>query len=103
MSLTSYFSRFLSFSFLFSFCSGFSVLFIDLLVIFHVYLRLFIFLEPEDSFDRTLLYGYELPSSFPSQILFLVFYEWKTMGLMMMILHWIGSACSRILLNEPKT
>ena len=73
VSLTSCFSRFLSFSSLFSFCSGFSVLFIGLLVIFHVYLRLFIFLESGDSFGRALLYGYELPLSFPLQTLSIVF------------------------------
>ena len=36
------------------------------------------------NFDRTLLYGYELPSFFPFQMLTIVFYERDTQSMMMM-------------------
>ena len=87
VSLTFCFYRFLSISSLSSFCSGSSFIFIGLKVIFHVLLRLFIFLERGDSFGRALLYGYELSPSFPFQTLALVFYDRNILCRMMMMIY----------------
>ena len=39
----------------------------------------------EGFFDRTLLYGYELPSFFPPQTLTIIFYERDTLSMIVMI------------------
>ena len=39
----------------------------------------------EKLFDRTLLYGYELPSFFPSQTLIIVFYEQDILDIIMIM------------------